>query len=375
MKHITIITSIARKEAISISRDKLSMLILLIMPALIVLMFGYALGFELKKTPFTVLDLDNTPMSQELVEHVHISPGFHFDGYLHHIEEIHESLIRGREKLVIAIPKGFSSQAALYKVPEIDLFIDATDPLMATAIENNLTNIFQDFSARQTERFTPVNLATDYKVSFLFNPELKNQVVPIPGLVMIILVLISAIMLSLSVNREKELGTNRLLMLTPARLHDIIAGKGIPYLVISLFHVFSIWMLSKWVFDIHVAGSAAMFILLCLVFIFNSMALGLLIAAWVRTELELLVGCWFFLFTPNLFLSGFIFPVSTMAEIIQPLAEISPGASFIEAYRGIVFRATGLADNAWSLTNLFIQGVLAYVLARIGFRRNYLKRT
>ncbi len=373
MNRITIITSIAKKEAISISRDKFSMLILLIMPAVIVVMFGYALSFELNEIPFTVLDQDNTPMSQELVEYMHISPAFYFNGYLNQVEEIYASLSRGTEKLVLFIPKGFSSQA-MHNMTEVDLFVDATDPLMATAIENNLANIFRDFTSRQTEKYSPDIQAAGYKVSYLFNPDLKNQVVPIPGLLMIILVLISAIMLSLSINREKELGTNRLLMLTPAGIHEIVAGKGMVYLGISLFHLFSIWVLTEWIFNIHVAGSPAMFILICLVFIFNSMALGLLIAAWVRTELELLVGCWFFLFTPNLFLSGFIFPVSTMAQIIQPLAEISPGASFIEAYRGVVFRATGLTENAWALINLTIQSTVAYGLARIGFRKNYLKR-
>ena len=405
MRRVSTITTIAGKEAISIWRDKFSMLILLIMPAVIVVLFGYALRFDVNQIPFVVLDEDNTPLSQEVVEHIDISPGFRFRGYLHHSGEIHRSLTVEGQKLAIAIPEGFSG-LALQNGPEIALFIDGMDPVMATAIEHNLKSILLDFSGRQQAKQTPRQArhlqelpvqpflgqtqqaglhaseplqprptpGPESRVSFLFNPELKPEVVPIPGVVMIILILVSAIMLSLSINREKEQGTNRLLMLTPAGMSDIIAGKAIPYLVISLMHIFSVWLLSSWLFGIQVSGTNGMFFLLCMVFIFNSMALGLLIAAWVRTEQELLICCWFFLFIPNVFFSGFIFPVSTMSELIQPLAAFSPGASFIDAYRGIVFRATGFTDNGPDLANLVGQAVVAYGLARVGLKRNYLKK-
>ncbi|MFP4692006.1 MAG: ABC transporter permease [Bacteroidales bacterium] len=405
MRRISIITTIAGKESISIWSDKFSLLILLIMPAVIVVLFGYALHFDLNQIPFVVLDEDNTPLSQEMVEHIDISPGFHFQGYLRHSGEILQSLTVEGQKVAIAIPKDFSRTTPGSR-PEIDLFIDGMDPVMATAIEHNMKSILLDFSDMQQAKQTPQQprhlweqpaqpfpgqtqqtglytqdpllagpaFVPESKVSFLFNPGLKPEVVPIPGVVMIILILISAIMLSLSINREKEQGTNRLLMLTPAGMGDVIAGKAIPYLVISLMHIFSIWLLSSWLFGIQVSGTHGMFFLLCMVFIFNSMALGLLIAAWVRTEQELLICCWFFLFIPNVFYSGFIFPVSTMSELIRPLAALSPGASFIDAYRGIVFRATGFADNWPGLANLAGQAVVAYGLARVGFKRNYLKK-
>jgi ABC-2 type transport system permease protein len=369
MRLINRIVTIARKEAVSIGRDGFSLLILLVMPAIIIVMFGYALRFELNLIPFAAIDSDQSSLSRELISRIDISHNFRFAGYLNHNGEISRALSTGKKKMVVAIPEGFSKPGPDGGVPE--LFIDAEDPVLATAIEYTAGQIITDFLKEVQSSRLPAAKENKHVAAFLYNHDLKSVTVPIPGLVMIILILISSIMLSLSINREREQGSSRLLMLTPATMNNIIVGKSIPYLCISLLHIASIWWLSSSLFGLHVAGSKPLFFTLCLVFIFNSMAYGLLLAAWVRTEQALLISCWIFLFIPNVFFSGFIFPTSTMAAFIEPVAKLFPGTSFIDAYRGIVFRASGMAENSWLLGNLMLQAIIAYAIAWLGFQRNY----
>ncbi len=369
MRLIQNIATLARKEALSISRDGLSLLILLVMPAIIMVMFGYALRFELNEIRFVAVDSEQSSLSRELLSRIDISSNFRFEGYLSHSDEIQTALSTGKKRMVIGIPEGFGHAGPDSGMPE--LFVDAEDPVLAAAIEYAAVHIITGFLEEVQARHLPADATNSHVVAFLYNHELKSVTVPIPGLVMIILILISSIMLSLSINREREQGNSRLLMLTPVSMNQIIAGKSIPYLCLSLLHIATIWWLSSSLFGLDVAGSKPLFFLLCMAFIFNSMAYGLLIAAWVRTEQALLIGCWIFIFIPNVFFSGFVFPTSTMAAFIEPVARLFPGTSFIDAYRGIVFRASGLTDNIFPLGNLLIQTVIAYGIAWLGFQRNY----
>lgn len=374
MRRINIIKNIAVKETLSIFRDKLSLVILLILPPVILVIFGYALRFDPEDVNFAVLDRDNTPESMEFIAHLDNSPTFRLHAYLEREAEILQSLTHGKQKVVVVIPKGFSL-SLLNGEAAPDIFIDATDPMASGSIGYSLQQILHQQMDAHLEKHGIQSNRPSFNVSYLFNPDLRPEVIPIPGLIMIVFILISALMLSLSMHREKEKGTSRMLMLTPAGINEIIAGKVVPFLVICLVHITTIWLLSGWLFNIHVAGSDAMFFLMCLLFILNFIAYGLLISAFIRTELELLLACWFFLFVPNMFFSGFLFPISTMSPLIQPFAEIIPGTSFMETYRGVVLRGTSLTDHWAELINILLQTTVAYTLAIWGLKRNYLRKT
>ena len=372
MKSSIGILAIAKKEVRHIWRDKLSMLILFVLPGLIVGVFGFVLSFEIKELHVAVFNEKHEPLAEQLIQKIDASTNFQIVKRLNHSGEINSAFAEDDVRLVIVISDGFDKQLALDHNPEIHLFLDASNSKLSLAAGSIARKLITSFiqetlpeSALQQPNAQPV-------VRFLYNPELRKEVMPIPGLMMIIFILISAIMLSVSVVKEKEQGTVRLLTLAPISVRDTIMGKSLPYLIITIFHIFSVWMINYFFFDVRIAGNSILFLALNFLFAINSMAFGLLIASRVKRQIEVSIICWLFLFIPNVFLSGFIFPIITMPHFLQILAWVMPGTSFIEAYRGIVFKGTGLQENALSFILLLIQIVLVLWMSRKGFLRQSL---
>lgn len=367
MKKATGIVAVARKEVRHIWRDKLSMLILFVLPGLIVGVFGFVLSFEIKELHVAVLNESHNPLAEQLFQKIDASANFSIVKRLDHSGEI-ASAFAGRDiRMVIVVPDGFDKQRAPENNAEIHLFMDASDSKLAMAAGSLARKLIASFiqepvagNAFQQTNVQPV-------VRFLYNPELRKEVMPIPGLMMIIFILISAIMLSVSIVKEKEQGTVRLLTLAPISTRDMLLGKSLPYLVITVFHIFSVWTINHFLFNVHIAGNPLVFLMLNLLFAVNSMVFGLLIASQVSRQLEVAILCWLFLFIPNVFLSGFIFPIITMPHFLKVLAWVLPGTSFIEAYRGIVFKGTGLLENALPFLLLFVQTIIILGVSRKGF--------
>lgn len=356
---INAVFNIVKKEVITILRDKLSMLILLGLPAIIIIVLGHVLRFEIRDVGFVVMDNSQTSVSRHVIEEIDVSECFRFAGYINAPQNIEKSLIDNDARVALVFPDDFGRQI-INGTATIELFIDASDMIYADAIEYTLNGILSGASFNN--------------ILYRYNPILKKEVVPVPGLIMIVFIIVASIMLSMSVNRERERGTSRLLVLAPVSINGIIAGKAIPYIVISLFHSFSVMIVSRWFFDIKVEGEIWLFLTACTIFILNSMAFGLLIAAWVRSEVELLIGCWLFLFIPNVFFSGFIFPLQTMSQFIRPAASLLPGTLFIELYKGIVYRASGFLDNRSGLILLTVQSLIVYSLAIKGFKNSFYRK-
>ena len=368
------ILAVARKEVRHIWRDKLSMLILFILPGLIVGVFGFVLSFEIKDLHVAVFSEKHEPLAEQLFQKIDASANFRVVKRLTHSEEIITAFAENDVRIVIVIPDGFDKQLTLGNNPEVHLFLDASNSKLSMAAGSLVRKLISSFvletfpeSAFQQANVQPV-------VQFLYNPELRKEVMPVPGLMMIIFILISAIMLSVSIVKEKEHGTVKLLTLAPISVYNMVLGKSLPYLIITIFHIFSVWMINYFFFDVHIAGNSLLFLALNFLFAINSMAFGLLISSRVKRQIEVSIICWLFLFIPNVFLSGFIFPIITMPHFLQILAWVMPGTSFIEAYRGIVFKGTGLQENALPFILLLVQIVLALWISRKGFLRQSLNQ-
>jgi len=397
------IGAIAAKEARHIRRDRRSMLILFALPAVIVGIFGFVLSFEIENNAVAVLNQDRGALSRKLLHKTEVSRTFRLVEELSATADIHQAFSREDIKMVIVIPPGFSRALTQEGRLDLHLWLDASEPKVAWTMERGMKNITGELlrdllppyvpgnlpirplpvstplaDARQTEHLPTVALAQKALVQntltqnaltpepvihFLYNPTLKKEAMPIPGLIMVIFILVSSIMLSISINKEKEHGTARLLNLTPLGTSSMLLGKTIPYLFISVFHILTVWLLSRHLFGVTVAGSGVHYFVLCVLFALNAMTFGILISSLVTRQLEALIICWLFLFIPNIFLSGFIFPVLNMPAFMRGLAGLLPGTSFIEAYRGIVFRGTGLAENASCLSFLAAEGVVVLGMA------------
>ena len=364
MKRDRNIVAIARKETLLIWRDKLSIAILFLLPAMIVLVFGVVLSFEIKELHIAVINEQHEPAVERLFAQIESSGSFHIVKRLHHSGEIAAAFGRDDIRMVIVAPDGFTRQLAAGQYPDIELFIDASDPKLALAATSIARQIITAFVQELLPEIR--TLQKQPVVRFLYNPELRKETASVPGLMMIIFILISSIMLSISFVKEKERGTDKMLVMTPFSTFDIVLGKSLPYLGIMIFHIFSVWGVSYFIFHIHIAGSPILFLALNLLFAINSMGLGLLIASLVDRQLEVAIICWLFIFIPNVFMSGFIFPLMSMPAPFRWVAWMLPGTSFIEAYKNIVFKGVGLQGNALPFALLLSQLVLVLLVSRKG---------
>ena len=346
---------IATKEIVSVYRDKLSFSILLVLPIVIVGILGNVLRFELLDLDFAVLDRSNSVYSRSLIDELDKSKQFSFAGELVSENEILPAFVKGNMKFVIVVPDN------LHRGGEIVVFLDGSDLVLSEAVSQTL--------------FAIIGGGYNVGVRFKYNPELKSEWVPLPGLIMIALIIVSSIMLAMSVNRERERGTARMLLLTPASMGEILVGKALPYLLVSLLHGLTVFGVSLFMFGIGMNfGPAIGFFLLTFLFSLNSMVLGLFIASVVKSELELLIGCWLFVFIPNVFFSGFIYPLQSMSSFIIPVARYMPGTLFIEAYKGLMFRETSVGDSSFYLVVLLLQALVLFLVTIYLFKRNFFRK-
>ncbi len=375
---------IAKKEVLHIVRDKLSVTILFLLPAAILFIFGTVLSSEVKEVHIAVFNEQHEPLAELLLTNIDASESFHIVKRLNRREEIVEVFAEKNIKLVIVVPKGFTQSLTEGRAPEIELYSDASDTKLMMAstsiirrtiesfIETNISIIGPEQIlqvAKESTSIGGVASRQEPKVRMLYNPELRKETTSVPGLIMIIFILISSIMLSANIVKEKEQGSNRMMALTPFSTFDIILGKSLPYFAISVFHIISVWIVSHYIFKIDIAGSRVLFFSINLLFAINSMSFGLLIASLLDRQLEVAIACWLFLFIPNVFMSGFLLPLSTMPDLFKLISWLLPGTSFIEAYRNIVFKAVGIKGNLLSLILLSTQTVVILMISRQGLNK------
>lgn len=345
---------IAKKEVLLILRDRMSLIILILLPLIITGILGNVLRFRLQEVGFAVIDKSGTNQMVQLIADLDATEEYSFAGNILSEVDIHNAFVYDDVKFVIYVPED------LLRGGVVQIFLDGSDLIMSEAITQNLSALFAG--------------EFPFEISLKYNEELKSEMETLPGLVMIALIIVSSIMLGLSINRERERGTARMLMLTPAGINEIICGKGLPYLAISLIHGISVYTITIFMFDIEFGRGILSFMILTGLFSLNSMLTGVFISSLVKTELELLIGCWFFLFIPNVFFSGFIFPLQSMSDVIQPLASVMPGTLFIDAYRVIVFKEVPLILNSTSLALLILQALIFYIGSIILFKRNFFRK-
>ena len=343
MKRKGILSAVIRKEVRHIMRDRASLLILFIMPVLILLLLTYALSFEVNHNNIKVYNPDCSVEAEEIFSRLDAYPKINIIGRLDNIGEIEEAFASGHTRAVIMYHKG-----------AIDLFVDGSSILMARSMEATLRSILEPQGS--------------IPIRFLYNPSLKKEYMPLPGLVMIIFILVSSIVLGISINKEKAQGSYKLLKLTGVANYQLIAGKAVPYLVITMFHILVIYLVCLY-FGVTIVGSLTLFFALCLLYSGCCMALGILIASWFDRPIDVLILCWIILFVPNVFLSGFIFSNSSLEGAIRFVSDALPGTAFITAFRNIAYKGTSLLDNLPYFLLLGGELIAAIILSLVGFRR------
>lgn len=356
--------SFIRKEIYHITRDPLTLAIMLVLPVLMLMILGYAVSTEIKNTPFVVLDESKSPVTQKFIEKIRANEYFNLTGYINSVGDIEKSFREGSAKMAIIIPSTFGSNLGRTG-SDIQVMVDASDPNEASTI----TNYFQLLLMQYQQEEMSGNQGSSIiqaEVKMLYNPQMKSAYNIVPGMIGMLMMLICALMTSISVVREKELGTMEILLVSPLKPATIMFAKAIPYLVIAFIDVILVLIIASTVMNVPIAGSLFLIMLLSFIYTFSALALGLLISTVTQTQQTAMIASGVGLMLPSMLLSGLIFPVSSMPYILQWLSYIVPARWFIDALRNVMIKGLGF-DAIWIQFSVLL--FMAFVLMTISIRK------
>ncbi len=353
------------KEFYHIFRDVRTMIILFGMPVVQILLFGFAITNEVKDARIAILDLSKDEMTREITDKIIASGYFRLESYLENYGEIEEQFRSGKIKMVVVFEQGFGEKIMREGQASVRLIGDASDPNVASLLVNYTQGILSTVSTglMNDRAGQPASIEVDYRM--LFNEELRGVFMFVPGIITVLLMLICAMMTSISIAREKELGTMEVLLVSPLKPFQIIAGKVTPYVLLSFINAVTILLLGYFVFGVPIRGSVALLLLMSILFILMALSMGILISTIAKTQQVALMVSLAGLMLPTILLSGFIFPVENMPVVLQWLSHIMPPKWFIIIIKDIMLKGLGL-EYFWkeALLLLFFLGLFIMLSVR-----------
>jgi ABC-2 type transport system permease protein len=357
------------KEFIQMRRDRLTFGMMVGIPMLQLILFGYAINSNPKHLPTAVFAADDSPFSRTIVWSLRNSSYFDIIREAHGPAEIHQLLAEGTVQFAITVPVDFSRKLLRGEKPDLLLEADATDPSavgFATAAVNQLATsvINRDLTgplARLQAGAAPFNLVTHQH----YNPESISQYNIVPGLMGVMLTMTMIIITGLAITRESERGTMENLLSTPVHPGEVIVGKIVPYIMVGYVQVLLVLVAAKFLFDVPMLGSLPLLLLLVLPFIVANLAVGITFSTIAKNQLQA-VQMAFFFFLPSLLLSGYMFPFRGMPGWAQVIGECLPLTHFLRVVRGILLKGNGLSEcrpDLWPIA-LFLLVALAIAVKR-----------
>lgn len=331
------------KEMRHIIRDKRSLAILFLMPIIQLLIFGFAMTNELKNVDIAVLDNANDEYSAGLIQKLGSTSYFNIVQDLKSETEIYPILRKGEVREVVVIEQRFGRNLEKYGKGEVQLIIDAMDPNYGEMLNNYTSSIIADFTRELNPEMAQTAIITT-QVKMQYNPQLHSSYMFIPGLMALILTLISAFMTSISITKEKELGTMEILLVSPLNPAQIILGKVIPYVLLSILNVIIILAASLFIFGIPIIGSLSLLMLISFIYICLALCLGILISTVTNSQQVAMMLSLVGLMLPTILLSGFIFPLESLPLFLQGFAKIIPASWFVHAVKGIMLKGSGFQE-------------------------------
>ena len=353
------------KEFYHIFRDIRTMMILLGMPIIQIIIFGFALNTDIKDIRVSILNPNEDIVSRKIIERIDASEYFIVDRYLHTSNEIEKEFKEGKADMIIVFSEQFSSKLLHTGEAGIQIIADATDPNIAKTFTQYAASII---AASQQElalgNNIPLHITSNIKL--LYNPQMKSAYNFVPGVMGLILMLICAMMTSISIVREKEMGTMEVLLVSPMRPIFIILAKAVPYFVLSCVNLFTILILSVYVLHVPIAGSLFWLIIVSLLFIFVSLSLGLLISTLTKTQVAAMLASGMILMMPTMLLSGMIFPIESMPSILQWISHIIPAKWYIMTVKKLMIEGVNVS-LAWQEISILM--FMAITLITISLKK------
>ncbi len=352
-------TAFIKKEFYHIFRDSRSLLLLLLMPVTLMIIFGFAVTNEVKKNNLAVFDSAKDEVSQKIIAHLNASNYFDVVFDVHNKAELERVFQENKAKIIVVFPANFNKTLIATNKAQIQIIADGTDPNLATALTNYASSIILDYQQDLIKQ-AKVPYQISPEIRMLYNPSLKGAYTFVPGVMGLILMLISAMMTSVAIVREKELGTMEVLLVSPLKPIVIIIAKVIPYLIISFINVITILLLSVFVLDLPVQGNIFLLLFECMLFIVSCLALGLLISTAAQTQQVAMLISMMGLMLPTMLLSGFMFPVENMPLPLQIISTIVPAKWFVIAVKSVMLKGLGFS-SVWK-ENLILLGMTLFFI-------------
>jgi ABC-2 type transport system permease protein len=352
--------SFVRKEFYHIFRDSKTLIIIFGIPIAEILIFGFAINTDLKDAQIAILDKSKDNTTQKITQKLLSSDYFILEKLLDSESQIDDVFREGKVKEVIVFEPNFGKNFEKEGKASIQIILDASEPNTANMLNGYTTNIINDFVMKENQ-LNAGNISITPQVRMYYNPNLKSVFMFVPGTMAIILLLISALMTSITITREKELGTMEVLLGSPLKPMQIILGKVTPYLILSLVNVVTILGLAYFVFGLPIAGSLTLLIAESTLFILLSLSLGIFISTVSQSMQQAMLISMIGLMMPSMLLSGFIFPVENMPDILYYISFLMPPRWFIDILKSIMIKGNGFSF-IWKET-LILMGMSVVFIA------------
>jgi ABC-2 type transport system permease protein len=310
------------------------------MPVVQVILFGFSITTDIRNTSIGILDLSHSSESRALIAKIGSGQEYDIVEMLSGQGEIENIFRKGKVRQIVVFPADFSFALANGSTVEIEIITDGSNPNEANILTSYMLNIAGKYQQELLKKYG-IDAPFDVSSRMLYNPQLKSAYTFVPGVIGLVLMLICTLMTSISIVREKEEGTMEVILASPTKPLAVIISKTIPYLVISIVNIATIILLSLYVMDVPVRGSITLLMILSVLYIFTSLALGMLISTISVTQQIAMIISLVGLMLPTILLSGLMFPIESMPDVLQWFSKIVPATWFISASKTIMIKGLG----------------------------------
>ncbi|MFP4705469.1 MAG: ABC transporter permease [Spirochaetaceae bacterium] len=354
-----------RKEFQQLRRDRKMLPIVFIAPVIQLLILGYAANLDVTNLAMLVYDADRSAESRALARSFEASEYFSRIGTAENLASVDGRVVSGEADVALIIPADFSRDLAAGKASQVQLLVDGANSVVGSRAVSYAGEIVSEQNARRSERAPAVELRS----RVWYNPELESRNFMVPGILALLLMVITMLLTSLAIVKEKELGTLEQLNVTPIRPAELILGKLAPFVAIGIVDIGLVIAVVRLLFGIVPAGSVALLVVLSVVFLLTTLGLGLFVSTVSNTQQQAMMTAVFFVMIPMFFLSGFAFPIENMPRAVRAITYVLPLRYYFVIIRGIFLRGVGLPVLWDEALALLVFGLLILGLSAMRFRK------
>jgi ABC-2 type transport system permease protein len=364
------IGAIAWKELRQLRRDRMTLAMMIALPVMQLLLFGYAINTDVRHVPTIVYDQDKTALSRDLYRSMAATGFYDIVGEVGDYDEIEVAMRSSRAKVALVVPSRYASDIKSGRPTRVQLVVDGSDPQTVASATNTAASLVAARSGElmiaKLSRGGPVmGSPIELEPNTWYNPDLRTAVYIVPGLIGVILTMTMVMLTAMAIARERERGTLEQLIVSPIKNVELVVGKILPYVIIGYIQITLILLAGRLVFRVPFLGSPPLLYALSFMFIAANLALGLFFSTIAKTQQQAMQMSFFFLL-PNILLSGFMFPYEAMPRPAQWLSAVLPLTHFLRIVRGITLKGSGFADAAPEL--VWLSGILGVLVLLASLR-------